>query len=158
MELPRIYIETSVISYLTARPSGDLITAANQQITLVWWEQRREYFELYISKIVLDEIAVGDENAIQRRQKVVTSLPILAVDDNVATLAKALIEAAALPTKALYDAFHIAIATCNVMDYLLTWNFKHIANATMRAKIEATCRDFGYNPPIICSPQELMED
>ena len=113
---------------------------------------------MYISKIVLDEISVGDENAIQRRQKVVSSLPILAVDAKVTTLAEALIKVAALPPTALYDAFHIAIATCNVMDYLLTWNFKHIANATMRAKIETTCRDLGYNPPIICSPQELMED
>lgn len=155
---PKIYIETSIPSYLTAKPSSDVRVTANREITLEWWEVRRSYFELYISEFVIAEISRGDPEAAKRRLETITDISELEATEEVRVLGKALISEGPIPAKAEIDAYHIAISAVNGMDYLLTWNCAHIANAVMRAKIELVCRHHGYEPPIICTPQELMED
>jgi hypothetical protein len=154
---PSVYVETTVISYLAAQPSRDLIIAANQQVTQEWWQEKRSDFELFVSQLVLREASYGDAKASERRLQVVQNIPLLALTDAAKNLAMALVDKQAIPEKAAEDALHIAIATTNGMDFLITWNFKHIANATMRSKIEYICRLNGYEPPVICSPQELLE-
>ena len=151
---PSVYVETSIISYLSARPSRDVVIAAHQQLTQRWWKGRRSY-RLFVSQIVRDEAAVGDPAARARRLRALRGLPALAVGDEATRLAGELIRRGALPKKATVDAFHIAIAAGHQIDYLLTWNCKHMANATMRGTIEAICRSAGLTPPIICTPEEL---
>ncbi len=153
---PKIYIETSVISYLTARPSRDVIVIANQQITDEWWQTRRQDFDLYVSELVKLEASGGDPEAAKRRLDSIESIPILTLTPEIIGFGEKLVQEGSLPEKASADALHIATASMNGLDYLLTWNFKHIANATMRYKIERICRLTGYEPPIICTPQELL--
>ena len=154
---PKVYIETTVISYLTARPSRDLVTAAYQQVTQDWWLDSRPHFDLFISQLVKDEAGGGDKSAAQKRLQALNGLPLLPTKQDALELAKAIMSQALIPQKASEDALHIALATTNGIDYLMTWNLKHIANATTRAKIEALCRAEGYEPPVICTPEELKE-
>ena len=153
----RVYIETSIPSYLTARPSNDMRAMASQNTTLEWWDNRRADFDLFISEFVLVEASQGHPDAAKRRLDVLNGIDELETPIEVRDLAIALIREGSLPEKAELDALHIATAAVNGMDYLLTWNCKHIANAVMRPKVEAVCRKHGYEPPIICTPQELME-
>lgn len=150
-----VYIETSVISYQAARPSRDLIVAAHQQITQEWWAVRDDW-ELYASRLVLSEAMRGDPSASSRRVQQLHGIPHLAMTPRIETLVVALIEVAALPEKAVEDAFHIALAAVHGMDFLLTWNCKHIANATKRGIIESVCEMAGYAMPVICTPEELL--
>lgn len=154
---PKVYLETSIISYLASWPSRDLIVAANQQLTQKWWQVRRQDFDLFISQLVIQEASAGDENAAQRRLHVLANIPLLTLSEQALVFAEKLVDQGPMPQRAVEDALHIAVATLHGMDYLLTWNFKHIANATMRYKIERICRSLGYEPPIICTPQELLE-
>jgi len=154
---PKVYIETSVISYLTARSSRDIIVAANQQATQEWWQTRKPDFDVYISQLVIQEASWGDVEAISKRQEVLENLALLDISVEAVALAENLVKQRAIPEQAAEDALHIALATVNGMDYLVTWNFKHIANASMRANVELVCRLNGYEPPIICTPLELME-
>jgi predicted nucleic acid-binding protein len=154
---PRVYIETSVISYLTSRPSRDLIVAANQQATQEWWGKRLGNVEVFISQMVVQEASSGDDEAVSKRLQIISGFPLLEITPKAVELAETLIAEKAIPQEAAEDALHIALATVNGMDYLLTWNFKHIANAVLRSKVEAVCRLQGYEPPIICAPFELME-
>ncbi len=153
-----VYIETSIISYLTARLSNDLRVAANQKTTIEWWENRRLDFDLFVSEFVLTEAGFGDPVIAKKRLEIIADLSELLVDDSAKMLVKILISQKAIPLKAEIDAYHIAVAAVNGIDYLLTWNCKHIANAIMRPKIEIICRQQGFEPPTICTPQELMED
>jgi len=155
---PSVYIETTIPSYLTAWRSPELVMAANQEATRSWWDTSRPKFDIFISALVLDEASSGDPAAAQRRMEIIREIPALDVSELAEELAVRLLAASALPEKAKADALHIAIATVHGIDYLLTWNCKHIANATMRLKIESICRSSGYEPPIICTPLELMED
>lgn len=150
-------METSVISYLTAWSSRDLIKAAHREITREWWE-RRARFELYVSQIVLNEASGGDPEAARRRLDSIDGIPVLTASPEASTLAQQLIAQGSLPAKAAVDALHIAIAVVNGVDYLVTWNCTHIANATMRRKIEAICRQGRYQPVVLCTPEELMEE
>jgi hypothetical protein len=152
----KVYLETSVISYLASHPSRDLIIAANQQVTHEWWDTRRQDFELYISQLVATEANAGDAAAAQERRQLMAALPILTLSEEAIALAERLVNEGSLPRQSVEDALHIALATVNGLDYLLTWNFKHIANATMRSKIEHVCRSAGYEPPVICTRQELL--
>ncbi len=152
-----VYIETSIISYLAARPSRDLIVAAHQQITQDWWEGRDEW-ELVISALVISESQAGDAEASKRRLSYIHGLSLLRLNDETVNLAENLLNGAALPLKAKDDALHIAIAAIYEINYLLTWNCKHIANANKRPVIENICRDTGHKPPIICTPEELLGD
>ncbi len=153
----KVYLETSTISYLTARPSNDLRSMANQNTTIEWWEYRRPKFEIYISEFVVAESSQGHPEAAARRLAAIEDIPALDVTEGVRQLGKALVAEGPVPEGAEIDAYHIAVAAVNGMDYLLTWNCKHIANAVMRPQIEAVCRNHGFEPPIICTPQELME-
>src|SRR5436305_10527930 len=151
---PRVYLETTIASYLTAWPSRDLIVAAHQQITREWWEKRRQGFDLFISQFVIDEAGLGDPDAAQRRLETLVPLPILDASEDVFVLADELMKRVPLPAKAETDSLHIAISAVNGMDYLLTWNCTHIANAELRDDIEAVCRKSGLESPIICTPEE----
>ena len=155
--IPKLYLESTIISYLISRPSRDLFIAAHQQMTQVWWEDHRDKYDIYVSQYVLQEIGTGDEEAVQRRLRVVEGLPLLQLSDQVSVLASALIEGRAVPAQAVRDAFHIAIATIQGMDFLLTWNMKHLANAMMRNAITSICLSHGYATPVICTPEELSE-
>lgn len=151
---PRVYVETSVLSYLTSWPSRDLVQAAHQRITAEWWAGR-ERFELFISEAVLVEAGRGDPDAAKRRLAAAEGLSSLVATTEAQGLASALVQAAAIPAKAAVDAAHVAIATVHGMGFLLTWNCTHIANAVMREKIEEVCRRTGFKPPVICTPEEL---
>lgn len=153
---PRVYLETTIPSYLTAWPSRDLVRAAHQQLTREWWDQRRPRFELFISQVVLGECQAGDPAAAAGRLVVLQDLPLLEQTEEATRLAQALVEQVPLPDRATVDALHIAIAAVHGMDYLLTWNCTHIANATLRDPIESVCRAGGYEPPAICTPEELL--
>ncbi len=151
-----VYIETSVIGYLTARSTKNLIIAANIEMTRDWWEGRRHLFELYISQVVVAEVARGDGEMAAKRLECIADLPLLEVTEAVDDLAAAFMARSNLPAKAGDDAIHIAIATVHRLNYLLTWNCKHIANAQIQTKLMDICADFGYRLPIICTPYELM--
>lgn len=157
MEKPAIYIETSVVSYLVARPRRDLIVAAHQQLTVEWWHNQRQEYDLFISQIVIDEARAGDSEMAAKRMIAIEHLSLLEINQDVTYLADALVKSGAVPKKAAADALHISAACLGRVDYLLTWNCKHIANATMRNTIERTCRSAGYVPPIICTPEELED-
>jgi hypothetical protein len=154
---PKAYIETSIVSYLTAWQSRDLVLAAHQQVTREWWAGR-ENFELFASQFVLDEAAAGDENAAASRLTALAETAVLEVREDAIALAETLITGGGLPAHARVDALHVAMATVHGMDYLLTWNCRHIANAALRGKIEALCREAGFEPPTICTPLELPKE
>jgi predicted nucleic acid-binding protein len=154
--IPKIYIETSVISYLTARPGRDLVVAAHQQITQEWWENRRHQFELFISQLVIQESRIGDVEAAQKRLTIIETLPSLELNKESLNLARTFVRKRLIPVKFGEDALHIALAAVHGMDYLLTWNCKHIANAEIQKRISICCTAEGYEPPIICTPEELF--
>jgi hypothetical protein len=152
---PTVYVETTVPSYLTAWQSRDVVRAGEQQVTRDWWERRTE-FELRVSSLVLLECGAGDSDAAALRLAALDGVPVLAQTLEAETLADTLLREVPLPAKAAADALHIAVAAVNGVAYLLTWNCTHIANATLRPRIEAICRQLGYEPPVICTPTELL--
>jgi hypothetical protein len=154
--VPSVYVETSIISYLAARPSRDLIVAARQQLTDTWWRNRRPMFDLYVSQMVLDEILAGDPDAADRRAALVAGIPLLDIVPDVAEPAAALIQRVPLPTTAGADAAHIATAAYHRIDFLMTRNSTHIANAQLRPRVERVCREIGHPAPVLCTPDELM--
>lgn len=151
----KVYIETSVISYLTARPSKTIIGAAHQQITAAWWEKRSEY-ELFISESVLSECAAGDPDAARKRLEVAQTLPLLLMTEEAFQIAQALLDRRIIPTKAAEDGLHIAIATVHSVDYLLSWNCRHIANPELQRNISVYLDETGFYLPFICTPEELL--
>jgi len=153
---PKVYIETSIVSYLTARPSGDLIVAAHQKVTQDWWENQRDFFELYSSQVVFDEAKSGDPLAAARRLQALQAIPLLEINDQVEPIAKRLITLGALPAKAQEDASHVAIATVHDMNYLLTWNCSHLANAQILLAVQRINDQSGYRTPLICTPLQLL--
>lgn len=138
-ERPRVYLETSVISYLTARLGRDLVTVGRQELTREWWDQRAA-FDLFISEFVRIEAGAGDQEAASLRLEALAGLPQVTLSAETRELAGSLVEPGPIPRTAALDAFHIAAAVAGGADYLLTWNFKHL----------------GYEPPVICTPEELM--
>jgi hypothetical protein len=155
--IQRVYIETTFVSYLKARPSRDVVIAGHQQITQEWWDACRGYYELCASQLVLQEAGAGDPQAAEERIAVLAPMTLLETKEEALALAKELVQAGALPAKAAEDALHIAIAATNGIPYLLTWNCRHMANAAMRPLIESVCASKGYKVPVICTPEELME-
>jgi predicted nucleic acid-binding protein len=153
----RVYLETTIPSYLTAWPSRDIVRAAEQEMTREWWKSR-DAFDLYVSELVLDEVGAGDPKAAAQRLESLAGIQLLGMTGEAETLGAELVTQAALPQRAAIDALHIALAAVHGMNYLLTWNCKHIANAMMRGKIEKICRNAGVEPPIICTPMELLEE
>ncbi len=153
----RVYIETTFVSYLTARPSRDLIVAGHQQITHDWWDTRRADYELCVSQLVLQEAGEGDPQAAEERLQILAAMTVLEINEEGVDLAEELVRAGAVPAIAGNDALHIAIAAVHRIPYLLTWNCRHMANATLRAQIESACTGKGFKAPIICTPEEMME-
>ncbi len=152
----RVNIETTIPSYLKARQSTELAIAGQQQVTRDWWSGRGA-FELFASRLVIEECRGGDPQAAADRLAALAGIPLLEEDEPTAALATALVEQVPLPPRATADALHIAVAAGNGMDYFLTWNCKHIANVTLRTRIEAVCRAAGCEPPLICTPLELRD-
>jgi hypothetical protein len=155
---PKVYLETTVVSYLTARPSRDIVVAAHQELTRQWWDQRRNDYHLLVSEVVLREAAAGDPEAAERRGAVLAGIDVLEVGEQALDLAEELVRCGAVPDGAAEDALHIAIAVTNGVDYLLTWNCAHIANAAMRRAIDDVCLQRGYEPTVLCTPEELFEE
>jgi predicted nucleic acid-binding protein len=155
---PTVYLETTFISYLTARPSRDLLVAGHQQVTRDWWEQCADQYDLHASEVVTSEAGSGDKGAAEKRLEALQSVSFLELTEEVRALARELLRRKAVPREAEEDALHIAVAAVHGMDYLLTWNCAHIANARMKHAIEAVCLSLGYEAPVICTPEELMGD
>jgi predicted nucleic acid-binding protein len=156
MNKNKVYIETSIVSYLTARPSSDLLAAAWQKVTVDWWETQRYRFDLFASDIVIEEAGMGASDAAERRLEALTAIPLLAITEEVVLLSEKLIQKGAVPRKAIGDSLHIAVAAVHGVDYLLTWNYRHIDNAETKPIIRRTCLESNYGYPEICTPQELM--
>ncbi len=150
-----IYIESSIISYLTARASRDVIVAARQAITVDWWEKQRHRYDVYISALVEQEIAGGDDEAATQRMIAVNGIASMAITKEAQALAETLLQAKAIPASSVEDALHIAIAATQGADFLLTWNFKQINNAETKSLIAKAVESAGYVCPVLCSPEEL---
>lgn len=154
---PRVYLETTIPSYLAARPSRELVLAGQQQATRDWWETQRAEHDLYVSDLVVEEVSKGDGETAKARLALIEPLPMLKATDEAGEVAGRLLAAGVIPSVAAADALHIAIATVHGMDFLLTWNCKHINNAHSVRRIEKLCREIGHVCPVICTPEELME-
>jgi predicted nucleic acid-binding protein len=152
----RVYLETTIVSYLAAKPSRDLIVAAHQELTREWWESRRREFDLFVSRLVLDEAGRGDANAAGRRLAMLSDLPELPATPDAVKLAASLVRADLLPRQAGADAMHLAIAAVHGMDVLLTWNCRHLANGSILGEIGRFVRKMKYELPTVCMPDELM--
>lgn len=155
---PSVYIETTIPSYLTAWRSSELSVVAKQQTTRQWWDDRRQDFELFISEAVLLEASGGDPEAAQRRLEALEGISVLSPEPQADEVALSLIHRMNLPDRAMTDAVHIALCIVHGIDYLLTWNCAHIANATYQPLIQDVCGDFGFEMPVICTPDQLMGD
>ena len=154
---PRVYVETSIVSYLTARPARDIVIAGRQQATRDWWENAPTRFDLVISQLVREEAAIGDPEASRARLAALAALTALAAPTEARELARQLVDAGAVPKHAARDAMHVAIAAVHGVEFLVTWNFRHIANAVARPRIESVCRRAGVGPPVLCTPEELVD-
>jgi hypothetical protein len=154
---PTIYIETSIISYLAAKPSPDLMTAACQQVTTGWWEGSRGLYDVVTSALVVAESQEGNPRTAKRQLDLLKGIRALRTTEKAKELARALIREGALPQKAQADALHIAIATVHKVDYLLTWNCRHIDNPATKPFVREVCASEGYVCPEICTPFEIIE-
>jgi len=155
---PTVYIETTIVSYLTAWPSNDPVRAGHQKSTQDWWKTASDQFELLCSELVLMEASGGDSNASAARLEALKGIPVLPLTQAATELADALLAAGAIPKTAARDAAHIGICAVNGVSFLLTWNFTHLANPWMQHRIQEVCISRGYAPPVICSPEALLED
>ena len=153
-----VYIETSIPNYLTAHPSKDVTGAAWQQITYQWWHEEKNKFDLFVSELVIKEASNGNPDAAQRRMNSLEDIPALPIDQDIAEFAKKLISGGGIPQSSEADALHVAIASIHRMDYLLTWNCRHINNAVTKPIIRSLCEKAGYLFPEICSPYELLSE
>lgn len=151
-----VYVETSIVSYLTARPSSHLVSAARQQTTSEWWLDHRESYQLYCSELVHSEAAQGDPIAAKKRLAALDGIPLLDLTDEALRLAHELIKSRCIPANAQDDALHIALSTAHSMDYLLTWNCRHIANAHAMIKVSRFFMTRGLQPSLICTPDEML--
>ena len=154
---PKVYIETSVVSYLTAWPSRDVVTLGNQVATREWWREAAGRFELVVSSLVIEESAAGDPEAARARLAALEAVQVISAGDDATELGRLLVGTRAVPAEAAADAAHVAIAVVNGVDCLVTWNMKHLANPVAAARIGQVCRDAGHEPPVICTPSQLVE-
>ena len=152
----RVYIETTIPSYLTARPALQVIQAGHQLSTRRWWEEYRGGFDLFTSLVTIQEAREGDHEVAQKRLDSLKEVPLLAVTPEVESIAQRLLDEQLLPPSADRDALHIGVAVFHEMDFLLTWNIRHIANAQIRKRLRAFIESLGYSLPTICSPEELL--
>ncbi len=154
---PSVYIETTIISYLTAKPSRDLIIAAHQQITTEWWTDVRPQVDCFVSPFLIDEASRGDAIYAQKRLAEIVNFAVLEVNEEIEDLARQYFAALQIPEKAKIDAFHLAVAAWHKMDYLLSWNCKHIASGRVQKMMQKINARLGIHTPIVCTPEELME-
>lgn len=157
MSKPTVYIETTIPSFFTARPSSDLDASAKKLATIKWWDEQRFAFDLVTSNLVIEEAERGHPEAAKRRLVFLQPIALLVSNAQSLQLAQFLIEQNALPTNSFMDAHHVALGAIFQVDYLLTWNCKHIANATMRDKIDLSCKAMGFTAPKLCTPAELID-
>ena len=153
-----VYIETSIPSYLTARPSRDVRAAAWQQITTEWWDTARQDYEIFTSELTILEASPGNQEAAEKRLSVLREIPELKIDEEAQELAELLIFKGGIPASAEADALHVAVAALHRIDYLLTWNCRHIDNAAKKPMIRSICTGAGYPYPEICTPMELLPE
>ncbi len=153
-----VYVETSIISHATAWPSGDVLIAALQQQARAWWSSRRHLFELVSSQLVIDEASAGDPSAAAERLKLLAGIPTVPINDDVRTLARAIMSASIMPPKAAADAVHVAAAAVAGVQYLLTLNCKHIANARELPRVYRLLEQHGFGQLLICTPAEFLGD
>jgi len=153
---PKLYLETTIPSYLTARPTRDQLMAGQLIATKKWWRLRRNDFELFISQLVLDEAARGDATAASRRNVILARFPLLPITTEAIELAQKIQAKHLLPPGANDDVLHIATATVNEAHFLLTWNCHHINNGEILPAIQRLCVGLGYKFPVVCTPLELM--
>jgi predicted nucleic acid-binding protein len=151
-----VYLETTVVSYYTARPARDIIQLAHQEITRRWWLHACRRFDIFISELVIEEAAAGDPSAAKHRLEVLSGFPLLQLNDAVENLTVAYMNGLNLPEKYARDAAHVAVAAIHGIDYLVTWNCTHIANGEIIKKLIRINAQLGYATPIICTPEELM--
>jgi len=154
---PSVYIETTIISYLTAKPSRDLIIAAHQQITSDWWTDVRPQVDCYVSPFLIDEASRGDAIYAQKRLDEIVDFTVLEVNEEIEDLAQEYFAALQIPEKAKIDAFHLAVAAWHKMDYVLSWNCKHIASGRVQKTLQEINLRLGVHTPIVCTSEELME-
>ncbi len=157
MDRKSVYIETSIVSYLAARRSRNLVVAAWQEVSWEFWEAQRSGYDLYTSELVIAEASVGDAEAAERRVALLRGLRELTVSDEAKALAGAILADGALPRRAEFDALHIAVATVHSLDLILTWNCRHIDNPVSKPRVREICWESGYACPEICTPLELTE-
>ena len=153
-----IFIETTIPSYYVSRPSRDLLQLARQELTREWWDNQRQQFELFTSQLVLDEAADGETAKASERLALLTAIPLLDLNEEVQVLAKRMVSSGILPSVASRDAFHIAAAGVHRMDFLLTWNCKHIANPFIADRLHACFSEAGVHLPVICTPEQFFTD
>lgn len=156
IDKPTVYVETTIPSFLTARPSNNLVVAGKQEVTRQWWDKRREKYHLFVSQYVLDEASGGDSDAVRSRMEAIEGIELLEVDEEVIRLAEAIMSTGLIPAKAKTDAAHMAVASRHGMDFLITWNCTHIANAEILSRMNYIIADSGYYLPTICTPDELF--
>lgn len=154
--MKKVYLETTIPSYLAGRLSRDIVILSHQKTTLEWWEQKKTDYELYISQVVIDEISAGDKNLAQKRNEFIKDIPLLEYNDAIEDLADKYFKHLKFPKKAIRDSFHIAIAVYHDIDFLLTWNCTHLANANIRTELTKYNYGLGYKTPDICTPEELI--
>ncbi|MFY7905639.1 MAG: type II toxin-antitoxin system VapC family toxin [Burkholderiaceae bacterium] len=157
---PRVYIETSVVSFLCGRlNTKDKLSRQLQEHTRQWWPLAKRRYQLVISDFVVDEASRGAPAAAQERLAALEGLPFIEFDAQAASeLASELIRAGALPAKARYDALHLACCACAGIELLATWNFRHLANASKLLQAYAVCENMGYKPPNIVTLYQLTEN
>ena len=153
----KLYIETSVVSYLTAQRSRDLLIAARQEATAELWSKLQSGFTGYVSTLVHQEAQKGDPEQARKRIDALSSFIILDIDKEAQMLADHILSVKAIPAEYPDDALHMAVAAVNGMDVLITWNFAHLNNPIARTKIRQIVEDNGYQCPEVCSPEELLE-
>lgn len=153
-----VFIETTIASYYVARRSRDIVQAARQELTIQWWDLHRGNYELLSSQIVIDEIGRGDAAMAKKRLEMLASIPLLVITEKVVQMAEKLMADNVVPEKAADDAFHIACAGVHAVDFLLTWNCRHIANPHTRERIRDCFARHGLRSPVICTPEEFIGD
>ncbi|MFN7925937.1 MAG: type II toxin-antitoxin system VapC family toxin [Bryobacteraceae bacterium] len=152
----RVYIETSVVSYLVARPSANPVTEANRLVTLEWWTNHRWRYETFASELVLAEASKGDAGAASRRLTGLAAIPLLPIDSGIDALARSFVSRGIVPKQASDDAMHIAVTITHGMDFLLTWNCRHIANPEVIERLEQACLQLGFRLPVLCTPAQMV--
>lgn len=152
-----IYLETTVVSYYTSKPSRDIIALAHQEITRQWWPMAIRRFNVFISEVVIEEARLGNQEAAKRRLEELKNFPHLELNDKVEKMAQVYMKKLEIPEKSFRDAAHLAVASVHNIDYFLTWNCAHLANGEIIKKLIQINESSGIHTPIICTPEELME-